>query len=67
MATVLTALETTDCPPHHWILNDEGMGKCRKCKKKQDFAHKDNQSLQYQRSSANSGRAARKENGNKKA
>lgn len=38
-----TALETPDCPPHHWFIevnakHEDGMGWCLKCPATKDFS-----------------------------
>ena len=32
-----TALETPDCPPHHYLIDCFGIGRCSKCPEVKDF------------------------------
>lgn len=61
----LTALETKKCPPHHWYIDNEGMGRCLKCPQKMCFIKPmsskgkfGTMSELYREKSANGGRIA---------
>jgi len=57
-----TAIETTKCPPHYWIIGEMGKARCAKCHKVKNYPnHQSNQSDAYTTpaSSVNGGMAKR--------
>lgn len=32
-----TALETKECPPHHWLIDSKKVGRCLKCRAVKQF------------------------------
>ncbi len=58
-SSLLTALETKECPPHYWYIDSVGMGKCLKCGEKRSFVLRINSRDElYREKSANGGRVS---------